>query len=138
MEEKSVKIKFMKVFPNPEHILTKESAEEKIGKSFGPCARISEKGTKVIKELEFKTDSYPDIKIDRMELCDDNEELVDFVMTLNLEMTKNKLFELMSALKPCDAIFHEESFPVTIKMTADTTKFEKFYWRDVKEVDEDD
>ena len=123
----NVKIKMMKVYPNPEHNMTKEYAE-KVKHDWLQDRLPSEKGTKVLKELEFLTDDYPSIEITNLDMCSDMDEMVDLDISFNFNISKKKLFELMAALHTVDVLWRDKCFPVRVKMSCEPDPNE-FHWK---------
>lgn len=129
-----VKIKTMKVYPVPQNQLTKEDAD-KIKEGW-MSSRPSEKGSITLKELEFLTDAYPTIEINDLDMRSDMDETVDLTMKFSLYITKKKLFELMGLLHTVDMLWHDECFPVRVKMTCEPDMDKLgFHWK--KKVDDE-
>ena len=123
----NVKIKMMKVYPVPQHNLTKEDAK-KVKDDWLQDSLPSKKGTNVLKELEFLTDAYPTIQISNLDMCSDMDEDVQLDMTFGFYIKKKKLFELMAALHTVDILWADECFPIRVNMSCEHHPNE-FYWK---------
>ena len=128
-----VKIKLMKIYPIPQHNLTKEDAKD-ISEEWGDgFIHPSKEGSTVLKELEFKTNAYPLIKIEDLDMCSNMDETVDLNVNFRFYITKKKLFELIAALHTSDMLWCDDCFPITVNMKVEP-KPNDFHWK--KKIDE--
>ena len=83
---------------------------------------------KALKSIQFKTKSYPDMKITRLDFCDDKEETIDIDMNFTFEVSKKELFDIMAGIRQAEILWFEDCFPITVKMETHIKNPEKFYW----------